>query len=772
MRDQSKKNNVANQITEVPILSRIIPGMKTCNVRPMSENEQLVARLIEEFAVFDSDALLSEHKEDLVCFCDPKTKRITEFFTKNEEMSFSLEKDIRAGKSCFETLKGRNRPCTFCAEELLAKDRFYVWPFQDILSENTYIHKSRTIVRGGKSVRMEILQDVTEPSRKEAMLIQALKSMRLWAECSRLMSSNYPFEDAVKYLLEEMGTYLNAQCAYLVLFGHEDFHAVWPHENAVSFPSFFKNPSREAIAVWQRELQERAHVHIRDTSSEDLPQAARDYWKKEGRESALFYPLFNENELIGVLCLYNISMNSLQSGMVDLVVESIVETYQRYVLNKHEQIMKYHDSQSRALNMEGFKHSAQYVIGQNPNKRYAFWYCDIRNFRFINDLFGSEVGQKFVCYWVDHANSTLPDKDTFGRIAVDSLIALQCYEDIGEIEKRFHERVRILSEFPEFKLRGYQPELVCGIYLVPDEELANLDFNKMLNRASIAQKAARNDAGSQLAFYKDNLRKKQLRELEMRQGFEAGLMNKEFFIQLQPQYDYLENKLIGAEALVRWDHPLFGPLPPAEFIEVFEQSGQITDLDLFVCEEVCSLLQNLLKNPEYPLLPISINLSRLDVLRPNLCERLLGLANKYNIPVSMLRFEITEGAFVEGSEVIIDMVDTLRSQGFAVEMDDFGSGYSSLTTLKDVSVDVLKLDMGFLQEGYNQGRAGQILQSVIEMAHRIDLVTLAEGVETEEQARFLSNLKCTYMQGYYFSRPLSVDDFVKLLSKSAVKTFG
>lgn len=751
-------------------LTKVIPRtlnqiQKKKDDRPLTDVEKMISSVIEKYAIYNSDALISDHIDDLVCFCDPAAKHITEIFTSNNELKASLENEINAGRKCFELLKGRTTPCPFCTDELLVKDRYYVWPYHDLATDNTYIHKSRTILREGKSVRMEVLQDVTDPDRKDVMLTQALKSMRLWAECARLMSHDYPFKEALSYLLKEMVAYLNAETGYLVFFDNDELRSTWPVKNMSEIPPYFEDPTQKAIDTWSRAFINRAYVYLDDISHADLPDQLKDIWLEEGRISLLSYPLFVEDELRGALCLNNVTMNTLQAGMIDLIAESIIETYQRYERHEKEELLKYHDGMSGALNMDGFRHVAYQIIDENPNSKYAFWYSDIRNFRYINDLFGYETGLQFVNFWIDQLSENLNTFDLFARNSIDSIVALQKYNSIDEITDRFNRRIKELAKFPEFEKRGYHPELVCGVYLVSPEELKDPDFDRMLNRASIAQKVARDEPGCRVTFYDEDLRARQLREIDIKQGAQTGLENNEFFIELQPQYRYETNEMVGAEALVRWQHPRFGLLSPDQFIPLLEQTGRITDLDLYVCEEACKVLGDLLKqraNEVYDLIPISVNLSRVDVQTPDLTKKLLEIMDRYEVPTSLIRFEITESAFIEAPDTMIRSVDELRRCGFSVEMDDFGSGYSSLTTLKNVAVDVLKLDMAFLEDGYNEGRAGQILKSVIDMADNIGLLTLAEGVETAEQAQYLHSLNCKIMQGFYFAKPLSVESFKKL----------
>lgn len=266
-------------------------------------------------------------------------------------------------------------------------------------------------------------------------------------------------------------------------------------------------------------------------------------------------------------------------------------------------------------------------------------------------------------------------------------------------------------------------------------------------------------------------------EQELITDMVVGLQRNEFTVYLQPQYDYTTESLVGAEALVRWNHPTKGLISPAIFIPVFERNGFITQLDLFIWEKTCQLLQKW-KDMGLNPIPVSVNISRRDIYNQNLVQVFNGLLKKYNLTPNLLRLEITESAYMENPTQLIQVVEALRDNGFCLEMDDFGSGYSSLNTLKEVPVNVLKLDMKFiaadtkdLKDGKNNSKGGNILSSVIRMANWLHLPVIAEGIESKEQADYLKSIGCFYMQGYYFARPLPIEKYEELLTNLSPVNF-
>ena len=231
----------------------------------------------------------------------------------------------------------------------------------------------------------------------------------------------------------------------------------------------------------------------------------------------------------------------------------------------------------------------------------------------------------------------------------------------------------------------------------------------------------------------------------------------------QPQVDYDKKLLFSAEALIRWRHPERGLISPVEFIPLLEQSSYISKVDKYVVEKTCKYLRGWLSAQPDKKIQVSVNLSRQDVLSPRFFPEIDRMMEVYDIPRELLHFEITESAYIKEAEILNDKVAKLRERGFSVEIDDFGAGYSSLNTLKDMDVDKVKLDMKFLSRSKNAEKGKIIISAIIGMANRLGLPVIAEGVETKEQADMLLSFGCNQMQGYYFSKPLPAADFENLI---------
>lgn len=248
---------------------------------------------------------------------------------------------------------------------------------------------------------------------------------------------------------------------------------------------------------------------------------------------------------------------------------------------------------------------------------------------------------------------------------------------------------------------------------------------------------------------------------ELLANAEKAFEEKQFCVYYQPQYNYMSGRIVGAEALVRWIHPEYGMQSPRDFIPVFEENGLITRLDLYVFEEICSFISRC-RGTDIKTVPISFNVSRYDVISGDFIERIEEIRKKYDIPVTNLRAEITESSMIGGNDHMAKIVHKFQSLGYVVEMDDFGSGYSSLNVLKDIEVDIIKLDMAFMRGNINK-RGGIIISSIIRMANWLGTPVIAEGVETPEQAEYLKSIGCIYIQGFLFSKPVPENEYVNIL---------
>ena len=407
---------------------------------------------------------------------------------------------------------------------------------------------------------------------------------------------------------------------------------------------------------------------------------------------------------------------------------------------------------------EAFFERAGWEIRRAHNERFVLACLDVDDFKLINDQYGTETGDE-VLRSIAHAlrRDCEADGSLCGRISADNFVVL--YKEHFLEREAGGAAPHSIADFGQFP---FPVTISIGRYVITDR---SLPVSAMFDRAKLAQSTVKGRSDLHIAVYDEQMRASLLRRQEITHELPAALAEGQFEVWLQPQYNHATGAMTGAEALARWRHPKKGFIPPGDFIPVLERSGSIYELDKYIWEQVCVLLRKWLDEGREPL-PVSVNVSRSDLFRDDLAERLMELTVRYGIPTELLCLEITESAFAESTEQMVSVVKSLIGHGFTVEIDDFGSGYSSLNSLKDVPAQVLKLDMRFLGRSGDTNRGGSILESVVRMSKWLGMWVIAEGVEDREQADYLRSIGCYHIQGYYYARPMPAAEYEALAAHS------
>lgn len=421
-----------------------------------------------------------------------------------------------------------------------------------------------------------------------------------------------------------------------------------------------------------------------------------------------------------------------------------------------------HDILTGLLQHNSFCDAVETVINNDEKGilagEYALVCFDVLRFKAVNDLFGNTEGDKLLKYIAATLESTLKPEDFACRSHADCFIFFTktSGKELGILVDT------LINRITEYELPF---EIMCnmGIYVTGD---TILPAGMMIDRARLAQSTIKGSYTVKVSYYQESLRAAMLTEQDILGIAGVALEEKQFVLYYQPQFNHADGTIIGAEALVRWKHPDRGLISPGIFIPIFEKNGYISKLDFYVFEQACDFL-NRCREQGLPMIPVSTNFCRHDIFLPDFVDKLENIRKKYDIPANFLRVEITESAIMGSNEQVNDMINRLHQNGYIVEMDDFGSGYSSLNVLKDIEMDIIKLDMLFLSEETNNSRGGTILSAVVRMAKWLNVPVIAEGVETLKQADFLRSIGCNYIQGYLYSRPLPEEQYVELLVGSA-----
>ncbi len=410
------------------------------------------------------------------------------------------------------------------------------------------------------------------------------------------------------------------------------------------------------------------------------------------------------------------------------------------------------------------------------NKEYFYKYClgldkrtagsaidavvvDINHFHIINDRFGMSYGDEILKRISERLKQTVnaaggivcrKESDMFLAYVPDGCDFKQMI-DYASVELRMDE-----SANSRVRLRA-------GVYKDADRSVS---IEARFDRAKMAADMIRNNLTKNVEYYDSSLRDKELYVEQLVDDFRMAIDKKHFVVYFQPKFDIRprEAVLMSAEALVRWVHPVFGMISPGTFIPLFEGNGLIHDLDIFVWKAAARQIKDWKERLGYSV-PVSVNVSRIDLLDPDLTDILMGIIKENGLTTGDLLLEITESAYTEEGVSIVDTIDKLRKLGFRIEMDDFGSGYSSLNMISTLPIDALKLDMKFLRSAFSAKKDTRMLEVIIDMAKYLGVPVIAEGVETSEQLNALKSIGCDIVQGYYFSRPVPAKDFEQFILK-------
>ena len=419
------------------------------------------------------------------------------------------------------------------------------------------------------------------------------------------------------------------------------------------------------------------------------------------------------------------------------------------------------DSLTGLYNREAFYRKASRLLRDNQDVEYEIIYLDVYSFKVINDLFTMETGNLVLKTAAYYFNVLTCNGGVCGRVESDHFVLC-----VPRGQVRIEQLLEGIDSTVVSLGISHNIVFYAGIYEVENPYMA---VDQMCDRARMAMNRVKGSYLHRYAYYDDKLKQLMLEEQMVVRDMEFALQERQFDIYLQPVYNSATGKIVSAEALVRWQHPSQGVVSPGRFIPVFERNGFIVRLDRYVWEMVCEFLGKL-REATGVLLPVSVNVSRLNLYNLDLLDFLMGLISKHNLSPEYLHLEITEEAYTHDAHQLIDEVEMFRQNGFKVTLDDFGRGCSPLSMLKELPVDTLKVDFGFMRKGARAERGARIMGGVVEMAEDLEMDIIVEGVESQEEFEFATKKGARLIQGYYYAKPMPREDFVELCLKDFLDT--
>lgn len=418
--------------------------------------------------------------------------------------------------------------------------------------------------------------------------------------------------------------------------------------------------------------------------------------------------------------------------------------------------LAYEDKVTYIGNQNKFYRECSKYLLDKPSLNYIIVYFDINNFKMINDTFGYEFGDNLLITIAKALKEELTEGEVYARLSSD-YFAIFCDYKNGR-NKIIRKLDNIRSNIESNLSIVFEISLCVGIYFVEEGEV---DIQKAVNKANMARSVAKGK-NINYAIYNEDVRNKLSEESMILDDIKIALVKNQFEVYYQPKFSLVTGEMIGSEALIRWNHPEHGFISPAVFIPIAEKSKLILKIGRFVFERVCNDLSEWKKQGK-KIVPVSVNLSRVELYQPDIVKFINKTIKMYNLSSDFIEIEITETVAINELNILKNVLNELRKHGFSISMDDFGTGYSSISCLRDMPIDILKLDKSFLGGIEHDERSRNIAKSIVSLAKSLDLVVIIEGVESKEQAELMKQFGCDLVQGFYFARPMPAKNFLDLL---------
>lgn len=559
---------------------------------------------------------------------------------------------------------------------------------------------------------------------------------------------------AINNLLEKIGHFTKADRAYIVDEKDGCYYNTyeWCNEGIEPQINQLQNLRAEDMPYWIPKLSSGESIFIEDLENvkETMP-VEYEILKPQNIHTLIVFPIILSNTLKGFIGVDNPNIKDAKDVIRLLAaLGSYLGTTRENaaVYAKLEYRLNY-DSLTKAYNRYGFYKNAQKLIKEHTDTEYCLILSYIKSFKLINEIYGENIADKILIDEVNIIRQKMKGNSVLGRLNGDIIAMVIPKEYLSE--KEFSDMIKLLSD--RYSNKNFRLHIYLGVYYIKD---VNETIRQMVDKVSLVIMKSKGNMSNYILYYDENSYRNDIFKQQLIGEFETALNENQFCMYLQPQTDK-DGNMLGAEALIRWNHPNMGLIMPGAFIECFEDAGLIYRLDNYIWEEAAKQLK-IWKDSGYNYY-ISVNISAKDFYHIDVYQTFKNLVSKYGIDTDKLHIEITETALSEDKQAAHKTIERLHDEGFIIEIDDFGSGYSSFNFLKDVCADVIKIDRVFLKKSSHEERGEQILRSIISLSHDIGMDVITEGVENVDQLSMLAKMNCDWFQGYYFSKPITVGDF-------------
>lgn len=688
------------------------------------------------------DRRLIDELDEIIYVSDPETYELLYMNEPGCKMA-GLKPAGYAGLKCYEVLQCRRAPCPFCTNDRLERGKYYVWEHTNPHLGHHYILKDKLIDWKGKPARLELAVDITDKENVSQSLAEKLEIENAMVECIGSLLSSASLDDAVDTVLATIGSFYKADRAYIF----ENDYAADVSNNTYEWCGFGVAPQKDTLQQvplvdltrWFGIFNQNRPVIIRDLESiRDESPVEYQTLSRQNIRSLYAVPLRIDGMLVGYIGVDNPSVHLTNLALLDSLSYFIVGEITKRRMQKKLEFMSYTDPLTGLRNRNSY---ADFSAGvkEDAFSSLGVLVADIDGLKQINQNFGQAYGDHIVKKTGDVLWAHFRGMELF-RMGGDEFAVFCPDQGRGSFLTRV----------------GAAKEELSAIGVSVGYTWANGDIRlqNLLNHAEelmyIEKQTYYKDSGATVKRYLP----------EALNAVQKLLADGCFEMYLQPKAAVDTGRIIGAEALVRLHHPVYGLQPPDKFIPSLERERIIKYVDLFIFEEVCRTLADR-QRKNLPPLPVSLNFSRVTLLETNLVGTLDKLCGKYDFPRGLLEIEITESVGEMERDTIAEILTRLRQRGFGIALDDFGAKYTNMSMLILMTFDVLKLDRSLVGELTRSAVNRTVVRHVIGMCHEMGVRCVAEGVETQEQLLLLRELRCDIAQGYLFSRPLPPADFEK-----------
>lgn len=702
----------------------------------------------------DLSALIMDSDDELCYMTDPRSYDLI-YLNKSAKDAFHIQGEEYRNYKCYKLLQGKDAPCEFCTNHKLKEGEFYHWVHHNEALQKYFALKDTLVNVEGSLYRLEMSTDITKNQKEMKALRKQLTIEETTIRCIKTLSEETNIDQAINKLLSIIGDFHKANRAYIFEFNEECTYIYntyeWCAKGVSKEIDNLQDIPYVAVSSWVEKFEQEGEFIISSLETNgDLNSLSYQILDAQGIDSLMAAPLIKEGKIIGFLGVDDPTENIDNSYLLHTIPFFILDDLQKRRMIDDLQRLSYTDTLTSLYNRNKYIHVLK-ELQNNPPVAIGMVYVDLNGLKYANDTYGHEYGDSLIIKAADLLKEYF-NHYTY-RIGGDEFIAIYPNIDKKEFDTKILNLRKELEKENDFSLS------IGAIWTQESQDIVN-QVKYVDELMYIDKQGYYNTLTSNQNKYRCIATRKLL----------DSINNDRFTVLLQPKVELKTRRVISAEALVRYIDDDGKLVTPDHFIPAYETDGIIRHIDFFVLDVVCRMLQEW-KEKGYAIIPIAINLSRITLLEYDIVNHLLAVCREYSISPKYIQLEITESVSNINLEVLQKIVSDLMKVGFLVSLDDFGAKYANLSILSSMDFHEVKFDKSLIDSLMKNEKSKIIIEHTIEMCNTFDNTsTLAEGIETEDQMKLLKYYHCLYGQGYLFSKPLSIPDFVEFYKDNIEST--